>query len=1470
MRKFASPRVAAVVAMALTLQAPLQSIAWAHDFPQPPTPSVGSPDAPADPNGPQSTVNNSSDSSGCPPPFDPVDLHTGEFILRRQDVFWPGRQLPAEVNFTYRSRSAYNGQFGYGWNVSCSRRIRKLANNNLVVLRGTNRIDEFTFSAPNTYTAPPGIYDTLIQNQNGGYTLTSKHGVKETYNTNGKLTVLQDRNGNQLTFSYDQAGLFPVIGPSAFFVNQPTGVIAREYRLTKITDTVGRQVALAYNGEGRLDTITYSTGVETRTITYGYDAAGDLTSVTTPPTPDFPSGNMTQYVYTNHNLTDVIEPKIQTSVNNSYDTHDCLRQQTHGSGTSFLNYSASPHCPANEGFGEAGFSVRTRVYRVTPGSQIVVSWTAPPGVDGSIRLFRQGATNDVGSIPTRSTISGAGILTVPADAVPDNYEARFISGTARATSNTIAVQPASTPAATEVLNRNSVRTVYQFDPEGHITRQETFTDGDPFGEPASYVTLYEYNAAGERTRIQEPKGNATEFTYDAKGNLLEIRRKQIGKPPHVNDPTDIFTTFTYEPNFNFIKTVTNPRLSSESAKVTTYTYDYELGEPIKGNLRRITYPTVPGGAPQAVFTYTGFGQLDTVTDPTNVVTKYVYAPATGYLSQVTEGFGTALAGTTKFTYDTVGNIKTIEDPLTHVTSFNYNLQNQLTDTTAPTPLAFKTFYTYDANGNLIHVDRQLKDSAPGPRPAVDAVNPADDWQSTLYAYTNINQLQSVTDDLNNTTTFGYDGTGNRSFIQDAKGITTSFVYDERNLLFRVFDPAGLTENRYDPNGNLEFLLDAKGNTTQYVYDALNRLTDLTYPGGTATEHYGYDSASNLTNRLNARSQPITYVYDALNRLMQKMTPSETATYTYDKASRIKVATNPAAGLTHDYDARGRLSKVTYASGKTFLTDYDTASNRKHLTYQGGPTITYTYDELNRLINHTDLNGATISYTYDALSRRKTLALPNTVNTAYAYDSANRLLNLTTKKGATPTLSNFAYTYDELGNRQTMTDAVGLHTYGYDTLSQLTSSDEPVGGTPDLTFQYDALGNRLQRTRGANVQTYTPNQLNQYDQVDSTTYTYDLDGNLENDGEATYTYDAENRLTQVIKGPTTTNFTYDPFGRRASKTVNGAKTTFFYDGDDLLMEGNADGSQAQARYLYGPGIDEPLEMKRGTTTSYYSADGLGSIAHLTNAAGNIAERYTYETFGKLTIKNASGTELPTSAFGNRFTFTGREWDSEAGLYYHRKRYQNPRTGSFLSRDPLGYISDPNLYTYVANNPLNWRDPSGTTVIAIGAPIWTVIQGTLAGLGITVGTAVTGVLGVVAVVGTIILVNDLINRGLPIPVDSPISPAAPLQCSSHIEGMSQPIINQADAADVDDILADAQPGKADKSKQYAKPGGLEQANKDFDSLAGNSPVADHGGGVRSTTLPNGTRVSVRPNSTAGKPTVEINPPKGQGGPKIKIRY
>jgi len=165
---------------------------------------------------------------------------------------------------------------------------------------------------------------------------------------------------------------------------------------------------------------------------------------------------------------------------------------------------------------------------------------------------------------------------------------------------------------------------------------------------------------------------------------------------------------------------------------------------------------------------------------------------------------------------------------------------------------------------------------------------------------------------------------------------------------------------------------------------------------------------------------------------------------------------------------------------------------------------------------------------------------------------------------------------------------------------------------------------------------------------------------------------------------TVSFKYDPFGRRIEKTTSSATSIYAYDGVNLIEETNSSGAVV-ARYAQGSTIDEPLAMLRSSTTSYYQADGLGSITSLSNTAGPVAQTYTFDSFGKQTASSGSLT--------NQFQFTGRELDTETGLYSYRARYLDPSAGRFLSEDPLGFSVGPNFYACVLNNPANDIDPAG---------------------------------------------------------------------------------------------------------------------------------------------------------------------------------
>jgi RHS repeat-associated protein len=203
-----------------------------------------------------------------------------------------------------------------------------------------------------------------------------------------------------------------------------------------------------------------------------------------------------------------------------------------------------------------------------------------------------------------------------------------------------------------------------------------------------------------------------------------------------------------------------------------------------------------------------------------------------------------------------------------------------------------------------------------------------------------------------------------------------------------------------------------------------------------------------------------------------------------------------------------------------------------------------------------------------------------------------------------------------------------------------------------------------------------------------TLTYDANGNLTNDGTNTYVWDARNRLVSISGGATAT-FNYDALGRRVQKTLNTQSTVlstgFLYDGNDIAAE--IGGSAVGASYLRSLIIDEPFVRQAGTGNEYYHTDALGSSLALSNTQGVSGTMYTYEAFGKTTVTGTSA---------NALQFTGRENDG-AGLYYYRARYYSPRFQRFISEDPTSFFGgDLNLYAYVKNKPLEFRDSRGTFI------------------------------------------------------------------------------------------------------------------------------------------------------------------------------
>ena len=772
---------------------------------------------------------------------------------------------------------------------------------------------------------------------------------------------------------------------------------------------------------------------------------------------------------------------------------------------------------------------------------------------------------------------------------------------------------------------------------------------------ATWLNRYDYTSQTLTGRT-DPYGNSSSFTYDLHADMLSKTEPGVGTTwfgydeagnrTSITDPLGNVSTYTYNA---WGEELTN----SGPQGTTSNRYDN------KGNLLA---GTDTAGA-TTTYDHDARGNVVRITNAKNLITVMTYTPA-GFLATSTDPAGVIRI----FTYDTFGNLLTATDP-EGVTTYRYDMMGRLIGATDP--LGQMSSATYDKQGNRIS--------------RTDA-----NGNTTRYSYNYQGQVIETTDPLGGATTYSYDS-GSGGCPGCGGGVDS-----------------------------LTGLTDAKQQTTSYSYDLMSRLIKETDPLGKSTT-YDYDVAGNLRSKRSANGIIITYEYDPLRRLIKKVYPDNSSeSYTYDTVGRLLTTGNNDISYGYSYDTAGRLTKSTDSRGMTLEYEYDILGARTGMTLQKGTpdehVTTYGYDSADRPLTIGSCSG-TFTHAYDTKGRRSSLTYPHGVTANYGYDTMGRLTSLKQTAGAV-TITFATYSgFDKVGNRKSKGMQTGTETYSYDQLYRLTQAQTPQGTE---TFRYDAVGNRLVGPWPKDTG-YQYNAANQMVKGRQFGYRYDDNGNQTSrtfpkatDKSWVQSWDAENRLIRLekIKGALENHivtFKYDPQGRRIEKKLTtlmdgvtrSSSWLYVYDNDNIALEIYTDdtGTTEKSWYTHGVGVDEHLAVERAGRQYFYHADGLGSVTAITDSARNVVQSYGYESFGML---------QPSTGFRNSYTYTGREWDKDSGLYYYRARYYDALEGRFISKDPIGILSYKyNTYSYAENNTINYIDPYGLFKYYKnwGGPDWT---------------------------------------------------------------------------------------------------------------------------------------------------------------------
>ena len=1045
---------------------------------------------------------------------DPVNLSNGNLVLPMLDLSLPAYRFPLKIERVYNSRSVEDGPFGFGWTFNYEVKIRGDASG-LLVQEGDGSTRHHR-SSNNGFESQVGAYNRIEKASNGNYVRVQAGGVREQFDSNGRLARMEDGDGYWLQFTY------------------------QNNRLIGVKDRAGRALTFEYNSQGKVSGIIDPLK---RTLRYRYDDRDNLIA-----SMDL-SGYETHYRYDGlHNLIGVRYPDgAETAM--TYDTQRDLILTESGPGGRNTSYQYLMSTSTTDQYSVVvtdGLGQRTTYsFRKTPDG-LTLTTTDPLGGE-TMKSYDQREnlllTRDPLMRTTRYRYDRYNRVTQvekPAGVVW-KFDYHDLCGCGEPTVITDPLGLVTRQTFDQNHNLTEIRdaanrvTRFAWDP-----KQRTRTITRPGGEK----TTLAYNASGLLARAVNPQGNTTRLTYDQGGRLLSLTDAKGATYGLEYDRSDRLTamatplggrmTFDYDPRGRLV--------SVEDLDGARIRHVY-------GHFERPT-KVIDAMGRETLFEYDVGGRLTARIDALGRRTRFQYDQG-GRIVEVEAPAGERM----RITYDAVGNMTAMTDASGTTFRFQYDALNRLV--AAIDGLGSRTVFRYDA------ADRLTKE--------IDA-----DGRETALEYDAAGRLIKALNLLGNSAQYSYDVSGNLTSRTDAKGAVTRYAYDRAGRLIAETDPIGRrTEYVRDDNGLPTRIIYPDAKAISLKYDGMRSLTEIQGASG-EYERRAYTPAG----RLRQVQTPVgTSIFerDPLGRLVrvEDTASKKRIEYRYDEVGNrlsmtVRGSRDRVYEFTYRYDPSNRLVSLVNPFGEETRFRYDSVGRRVREDLANGVSVEYAYDPSGRLIRKSAIGKTStpilrLEYAYDGVGLIRE-ARDEAGSNRYTYDAFRQLLAVARNGGG-----GEQFTYDPAGNVRSRSTASGSVQLSYDQADQLQSSN----GTK---ASYDRRGNLTLKSgpQGETRLAYdgfnrlTGAALPNGDQV---TYTYGSSGQLQTRKDARgsrhFLYDGVQRLMELGEDlEPRTIYTPGPHADEVISHRHGDRSIFYHTDPFRTVRGLSDRfGQLVASYDY---------------------------------------------------------------------------------------------------------------------------------------------------------------------------------------------------------------------------------------------------------------------------------------------------------------